>query len=416
MNMSEQINNREFRKNVIKQVILELHEGKSVEDVKQKFEDAFAGVSAMEISEAEQALINEGLAVSEVQSLCDVHAAVFKGSIEEIHQSTDQSEIPGHPVNILKRENRALEKLINMQLKPHLDALKDNDGIEMLKSDLEVLSKIDLHYLKKENLLFPYMEKYGITAPPKVMWGVDDEIRAQLKQVKLELSIKGKSFQEQKDMIESLAIRIKEMIFKEENIMLPMLIDLLTQEEWKSIADESGEIGYMIDNVPEWKPSSTDVEDGKNEGTIKDEEAHNENVPIASGVINFPTGQLKFEELNKMLDMLPFDITFVDKEDTVKYFSQGEDRIFPRTKAVIGRKVSNCHPPASAHIVEKIVEDFKAGKKDHEDFWINMGGRFVLIRYYAVRSETGEYLGVLEVTQDIKPIQEITGEKRLVTE
>jgi DUF438 domain-containing protein len=127
-------------------------------------------------------------------------------------------------------------------------------------------------------------------------------------------------------------------------------------------------------------------------------------------------GILKVEEVISMLDTLPFDITFVDKDDVVKYFSQGKDRVFPRTKTIIGRNVSNCHPPASVHIVEKIVEDFKSGKKDQEDFWINMGGKYILIRYYAVRNDKKEYLGVLEVTQDIKPIQEITGEKRLVSE
>ena len=117
-----------------------------------------------------------------------------------------------------------------------------------------------------------------------------------------------------------------------------------------------------------------------------------------------------------MLNTLPFDITFVDKNDTVKYFSQGKERIFPRTKTILGRTVSNCHPPASVHVVEQIVEDFKSGKKDNEDFWIDMRGQFVYIRYFAVRDEKDEYLGTLEVTQDIKHIQEIRGEKRLVSD
>ena len=117
-----------------------------------------------------------------------------------------------------------------------------------------------------------------------------------------------------------------------------------------------------------------------------------------------------------MLNTLPFDITFVAKDDTVRFFSQAKDRIFPRTKAIIGRNVSNCHPPASVHVVEQIVEDFKSGKKDQEDFWIKMGDKYVMIQYFAVRDEQGEYLGVVEVTQDIKGIQVLTGEKRLVTE
>jgi len=129
-----------------------------------------------------------------------------------------------------------------------------------------------------------------------------------------------------------------------------------------------------------------------------------------------PKRVLKSEEVIHMLNTLPLDITFGEKNDTVKYFSQGKERIFHRTKAVIGRNVANCHPPASVHVVQKIVEDFKSGAKDHEDFWIKMGDKYVLIRYFAVRSDTGEYLGTLEVTQDIKPLQEITGEKRLLSD
>jgi len=400
--MSESINNREYRQNVIKQVIKQLHEGKTVEEVKEQFEVAFAGVSATEISEAEGALIAEGLPVSEIQSLCDVHASVFKGSIQEIHQVTDQTQILGHPANTLKRENRELEEILEKQLKPYLSDLITDKSLAKVREGIGHLAKIDLHYSKKENLLFPYLEQYGITAPPKVMWGVDDEIRAQIKDVNRILTEAIGDLAEWKQKIESLMNKITEMIFKEENILLPMLLETLTQDEWKRIADESGDIGYLVERVPVWNPTI------ENKDVIKEEKS----VP---GVLTLPTGVLKAEELIRLLDALPFDITFVDKDDIVKYFSQGAERIFPRTKAIIGRNVSNCHPPASVHIVEKIVEDFKNGIKEHEDFWINMGDKFILIRYYAVRGEKGEYLGVLEVTQDIKPIQEITGEKRLAS-
>jgi DUF438 domain-containing protein len=399
--MSEQINNREYRKEVIKQVIQELHEGKSVEDVKQKFEKAFAGVSATEISEAEQALITEGLPVSEVQRLCDVHSAVFKGSIEEIHRETDPVKIPGHPANVLMLENREIEKIIENQIVKHLES-KNHDVIDNLSRGFEELSKINIHYSKKENLLFPYMEKYGITAPPKVMWGVDDEIRDELKMIQSDLSY-GVLNEDLKKGIEDLTNRIKEMIFKEENIMIPMLLDTMTEDEWKKAADDSSEIGHMIDFVPIWKLEAKYKEEIKEEAQ-------------EPGAITFPTGVLKSDELQYILNTLPLDMTFVGNDDTVKYFSQGKERIFPRTKTIIGRNVSNCHPPASVHIVEGIVEDLKAGKKDHEDFWIKMGERFVYIRYFAVRNNAGEFLGVLEVTQDIKPIQELTGEKRLVSE
>ncbi|HAS92632.1 MAG TPA: PAS domain S-box protein [Clostridiales bacterium] len=396
--MSENINNREYRKNVIKQVIKELHEGKTVEEVKQKFEEAFTGVSASEISEAEQALINEGLPVSEVQRLCDVHSAVFKGSIEEIHRETDPMKIPGHPANVLYLENRRLERIIEEKIKPYLE--KGKESLEAIQNGLEELSVIDIHYSKKENLLFPYMEKYGITAPPKVMWGVDDEIRDDLKTLKSDLSY-GVFNDELKKGVEELINRINEMIFKEESIMLPMLLDIMTQDEWKKVADDSSEIGNIIDFVPVWNPDKEAKKEHKED--IKE-----------PGAIILPTGVFNTEELTHMLNTLPIDITFVGSDDKVKYFSQSSERIFARTKTIIGRNVSNCHPPASVHIVEGIVEDFKSGKKDHEDFWIKMGDKYVYIRYFAVRNEEGKYLGVVEVTQNIKPIQEITGEKRLV--
>lgn len=400
--MSESINNREYRKNVIKEVIKQLHEGKTVDEVKQQFEDAFAGVSASEISEAEGALIAEGLPITEVQKLCDVHAAVFKGSIEEIHQPTDQKQIPGHPANTLIRENRVIEKILEKDIKPYYHDLNDKN-IKKLKEGINHLSKIELHYQRKENLFFPFLEKYGITAPPKVMWGVDDEIRDQIKEVKALIVESPSDTNVIKEKINALIDKVNEMIFKEENILLPMLLEKLTQDEWKSIADDRDEIGYLVDKVPVWNPAKEVKEE------IKEETKE-------PGVITLPSGVLKVEELTWMLNSLPFDITFVDKHDVVKYFSQSSERIFPRTKAIIGRNVSNCHPPASVHIVEKIVEDFKSGKKDHEDFWINAGVKYILIRYYAVRNSEREYIGVLEVTQDIKPIQEISGEKRLLSE
>ncbi len=406
--MSEYINNREMRQNAIKEIIKKLHEGKSVEEVKQLFEEAFQGVSASEISAAEAALIADGLPVEEVQKLCDVHASVFKGSIEEIHQPDDPTLIPGHPLNVLVRENKKITHIIENGIRPNLVLTKENvkEEYSKLREGVNQLKDLSVHYGKKENLLFPYMEKYGITAPPKVMWGVDDEIRNQVKETLELLDQNGKINESLIQRIEKLLDKITEMIFKEENIMVPMLLEQLTQEEWKTIADESGEIGFMIDHVPQWNPAAADKEKDKTEIKGAGE----------AGLVKLPSGEFKLEELTSMLNTLPFDITFVNKDDVVKYFSEGKERAFPRTKAIIGRNVSNCHPPASVHIVEKIVEDFKTGRKDQEDFWIKMAGKYILIRYYAVRSHEGEYLGVLEVTQDIKPIQEITGEKRLISE
>lgn len=395
--MSELINNREHRRNVLKEIIGELHKGKNVEDVKRRFEETFEGVSASEISEVEQALIMDGMPVSEVQKLCDVHAAVFKGSIEDIHKVQASAGEPGHPLDTMKRENRAIEELISAKINPHLEKLKDGSAdAAALINDLNELLQTDIHYQKKENILFPYLEKYGITAPPKVMWGVDDEIRLLIKQAKAQADAGEAGVRE---TVEQAVSRITEMIFKEENILFPMMLETLTADEWRRISEDMIEYGScLIDGAPAMADAAAQAS------------------PDLSGDIVTNTGALSREELIYMLDTLPLDITFVGKDDTVRYFSQGKERIFPRTKAIIGRHVTNCHPPASVHIVEKIVEDLKSGRKDHEDFWISMGGKYVFIRYFAVRSAEGEYLGTMEVTQDITPIQAIQGERRLLSD
>lgn len=408
--MSEMINNREYRQKVLKEIIKELHNGKAVDDVKAQFAELIKGISTAEISEMEGALIAEGMPVEEIQRLCDVHAEVFKGSIEEIHRPQKPEEVPGHPIHTFIKENKAVGELIE-DIQADIDAYKSDASKKNAKkifNSFEMLWEIDKHYLRKENLLFPYMEKYGITAPPKVMWGVDDEIREELKEV-LELL---KSESKDKDKLikkaEAVLVRVNEMIYKEENILFPLVLDTLSEDEWVKIQQESKEFGYtLIKPKDKWKPAKVDVE-----GKILDQGEE----PSNDGYIEFDAGFMSPEEVNAILNTVPFDMTFVDKDGAVKYFTMGKDRIFARPKTVIGRQVSNCHPPASVHVVEKIVEDFMSGKKDHEDFWIRMGPRFVLIRYYAVRNAKGEYLGTLEVTQDIKPIQGITGEKRLSTE
>ncbi|NLY48045.1 MAG: DUF438 domain-containing protein [Clostridiales bacterium] len=428
--MSEYINNREYRQKVLKELIMELHNGKTVDEVKERFEKLIEGVSAAEISMMENQLIREGLPVSEVQRLCDVHAAVFKGSIEEIHMPDNPAEIPGHPVHTFKMENRALERHMEKSIKPVLNELKQTDSPGLRKKLMEEYTKlyeVDKHYLRKENLLFPFLEKYGITAPPKVMWGVDDEIREDIKNVLAMLRDDESKAEVLVEKAEAAMGRVSEMIFKEENILFPMAMDTLNEDEWMKIARESSELGYCLyEPKKEWKPARVNVEEKTKMESTKDSETEakepagddrawgtQEN---GGGYIAFETGVLSQRELEAMLNTLPVDITFVDKDGIVKYFSQGTERIFPRTKAVIGRTVTNCHPPASVHIVEKIVEDLKSGKKDHEDFWIKMKGMYVLIRYFAVRDRNGEFVGVLEFTQNIAPLKEIEGEKRLLSE
>jgi DUF438 domain-containing protein len=408
--VSEMINNREFRQKVLKEIIRELHDGKTVEEVKPRFEELIKGVSVNEITEMEQALIMEGMPVAEVQRLCDVHASVFKGSIEDIHKEPETAKEAGHPIQIFKQENSEIESLIQGRLTPLLEKLKtsdDKDTISELLEGFKLLLEVDKHYSRKENLLFPYLEKYGITAPPKVMWGVDDEIRSAIKETIRMLENYGGAKEALLEKADEAVYKTKEMVFKEENILFPMAMDTLSEDEWQKIYEESHEIGYCLINPDTaWEPARVEPEEqAKREGEPED------------NIVRFDAGVMTHEEINALLNTLPLDITFVGKDDTVRYFTQGKERIFARPKTIIGRHVQNCHPPASVHIVEKIVEDLKSGKKDHEDFWIRMGDDTIAyIRYFAVRNAEGEYLGVMEISQNIKPIQELSGEKRLLSD
>ena len=246
------------------------------------------------------------------------------------------------------------------------------------------------------------------------MWGVDDEIREMLKGVisKLEKEATPEIAEE----VNELTNRINEMIFKEEEIMFPMILEKFTQDEWIEIEKAGDDIGYtLIASAKQWTPQDKNVLDT----TKSDENKGADNVVTvqkdSSSKILFDAGSLTAEEINSILNTVPIDMTFVGADNRVKYFTQGKERIFARPVTIIGREVKNCHPPKSVHIVEQIVEDLKSGKKDNEDFWIKMGDVFVYIRYFAVRNKKGEFLGTLEISQNIKPIIELEGEKRLMS-
>jgi len=418
--MSELINNRKHRQEKLKELIKKLHDGADVEEVQEEFHKLTIGVTATEITEMEQALVNEGMPVSDIQRLCDVHAAVFKGSIEDIHNddayvSLDFEE--GHPVHTFKLENRAIESLMQNEVQNSLNAYsqyKSADSQKVLLNYLKKLATLDNHYKRKENLLFPYMERYDITAPPQVMWGVDDEIREMLKGVISKLEKEAKP--EITDEVNELTNRINEMIFKEEEIMFPMILEKFTQDEWIEIEKAGADIGYtLIASAKQWTPQDkNDLYTTKSDENI----AFGNSLTVqkdSSTKILLDAGSLTAEEINSILNTVPIDMTFVGADNRVKYFTQGKERIFARPVTIIGREVKNCHPPKSVHIVEQIVEDLKSGKKDNEDFWIKMGDVFVYIRYFAVRNKKGEFLGTLEISQNIKPIIELEGEKRLLS-
>ena len=413
--MSELINNSENRKELLKHMILQLHKGEAPETIKTQITNLLKGIPYDEVVEVEQELIKEGLPVAEVLKLCDIHAMVLDGNIDH----TDAKTIPaGHPVDTFKKENRELEKLV-MQLNGIYASLKNasensshdfisQSRIQML-TIFNALMDVDKHYRRKENLLFPYLETKGITGPPTVMWGKHDETRVLLKSaIEALQNIKEIGAEEligKIDLILAPASKaVTDMIMKEDEILFPMAMDELTDQEWYDILQQTNEIGYcLFDPTDEWLPGNVDT-------TAAD--LRNE---FSGGIVRLPSGSFTIDELTVLLNVLPADITFVDKNDKVKFFTQGKHRIFDRNRAILGRNVQMCHPPHSMHIVDQILNDFKSGKESAAPFWIQMQGKFIYITYLPLRDKDGNYLGTIEFSQDLTELRALQGEQRLLS-
>jgi hypothetical protein len=407
--MSELINNSEKRKALLKELILKLHTGGQQEDVRIELMQTLKEIPYGEVVEVEQELISEGLPEEEVLKLCDAHSAVLQGNID---LSGSKSIPEGHPADVFKRENQELLKTTALarEMLKQIDSQEDinlNEAALKLRGIFNNLYDVDKHYQRKEYLLFPYLESKGITGPPKVMWGKHDEIRELIKgsiEILQQTDLTREEILASAEIVFELALfGIDDMTVKEEQILFPMSMDKLTEAEWFEISKQSLEIGFCLyDPQTEWRPEWA-AESGVNEAQK------------SGSHIQLPSGGFSAAELLAILNTLPIDMTFVDKDDKVKYFSQGAERIFQRNRAILNRDVRHCHPPASAHIVDKIIDDFKTGRHSRAPFWINMGGKMIHIEYFALRGENGEYLGTLEVSHNVNPYRELQGEQRILS-
>ena len=407
--MSKNIDNSAFRKAKLKELILKLHAGESQDSVQQELIRTLGTIPYGEVVEVEQELLEEGLPQEEVLKLCDIHSSVLEGNVD---LSTAQSIPAGHPVDVLTQENMAVTAVVQ-EASARLAALDEVDESDLQATVLELIAlynqliDVDKHYLRKEYLLFPYLEQTGVTGPPKVMWGKHDEIRDLLKGSLEVLKTPGISKEEllaSAEIVLRPAIKgVADMIVKEEEILFPMLMDALSDGDWYEIQKQSLEFGYCLYDPPtEWAPPGMEA-------------AGPDAIQQKGGRIQLPTGSFSLQDLLAILNTLPVDITFVDSEDKVKYFSQSSERIFQRNRAILNRDVRHCHPPASAHIVDKILEDFRSGRQNRAPFWINMGGRMIHIEYFALRDDDGEYLGTLEVSQDLTGYRALEGEQRILS-
>lgn len=390
------------RSEVLQEILAKLHAGATVDEVKGEFAEAFRDVPATEIAAAEAKLVKSGVPIEEIQKLCDVHATLFEGSVQQI----GHPETAGHPLTVFSEENKGILAFLDGEWKSAIEKFEADEkrGREEYLAAIRTLQKIDIHYKKKETLLFPYLERDGVTAPPKVMWGVDDEIRAYLKNAEeLLLGEDAGSLESAKKAEE----QVRSMVKKEEEILKPMLIHHLTDADWKVVGQESPHIGFVFTGGAEGA-SPSDAAAWVREGSAAPEARNDDPIQL-------PSGHFTPENLEAVLNALPVDLTFVGADDTVHYFSETKDRVFPRTRTIIGRRVEDCHPPKSLHVVEALVNDFKEGKKDSESFWIQKGEAFILIRYFAVRNAEGEYLGVVETTEEISELRKLEGQKTLLS-
>lgn len=361
------------RLKLLKSYIERLSEGEDLEAVRSDFVKNFKDVSSKEIVAAEQELIMSGLPLEKVQKLCDIHSALFHESNIVDESQKDLENIPGHPLNILSAENKKIKFLAD-EVKNSKDKL----------AKIRELLKINSHYGKKAGLIYPLLKtKYNISGPSDVMWAVDDEIRSDLSNI-----IKTNSYDE--ESLNKILDRVYEMIYKEENILFPLLKENFTEEEWNKIYGDLEEYGLdLVDDVPLWK-------DYRPKEILPEEEEE-----VSCGSLEFETGSLKIKEALQIFRTLDAELTFIDKDDFVRYYSEGKDKIFPRPKSCLNRDVASCHPPKVVPMVKSLLDDFKNKKRDRLVVCRDIKGKKILVKYLAVYDEAGTYMGTLETVEDI---------------
>jgi DUF438 domain-containing protein len=417
----------------MKRLIQDLHGGLPPEEARKRFDDLIKDVSPEQIGAMEEQLIREGMPVQEIQRMCDLHVAVMRGGLD---RNAEVTAPPGHPVHTYMAANEVITGLANRlgDLASRLSGpgsaatpggdlgVSGNGGTETADPELrgemgqvlDELSGIHNHYLRKENQLFPFLERHGITGPPKVMWGVHDDIRRQMKEARA--AVEKAPAEELSQKAAAFARSVIEMVYKENKILFPLAAQTLSRREWVEARMGEDELGY--DFVEPAAPF--EVKEPRGGGIslpiVASPAAASEAEPAGKedALLDLGTGRLSLEQVDMILRVLPVDLSFVDADGFVRYYSETAERLFPRTPGAIGRHVENCHPPKSVHMVTEILRAFSAGERDVAEFWIEMGGKFIHIRYYAVRSPKGTYLGCLEVSQDVTGIRALENQRRLL--
>ena len=308
----------------------------------------------------------------------------------------------GHPVKVYYQESNLIQDLL-------LELYEVDIAADFQKyfNIFNQLTGIEKRFARKENQLFPYLEKHGWNGPSQGMWSFHDNLRDQIRLLKGYNS--EKNTEKIVENLPYLIEGIKRLMTIEDIKLFPNSMELLSEDEWKEFYEGDEEMGWMLLEKPmpypakvsEYIHPSDDFTERELSFSLED-------------TFHYDEGYMSPSQVNLLLRFLPIDITFVDENDKVIFYNRGDDRVFPRSKGIIGREVRFCHPPKSVDMVLRIVNEFKAGTKDVAEFWFNYRGRIIHIRYFAIRDENKKYKGVIEMSQDVTDIQKLTGEKRLL--
>ncbi|MFB3888617.1 MAG: DUF438 domain-containing protein [Candidatus Bathyarchaeia archaeon] len=399
----------ENKKAQIKEAIRQLHAGVPPEQVKETFRAVLETADPVEIAKIEEELVKEGMEKTQLRKLCDVHMAIFKEQLEKQMPPV----APNQPISILMEEHKIMLKLAEelSALAKRINKITDmryaTEEIHRVQHIAEDFTDSEKHFQREENALFPIIEKHGVTEPPAVMWMEHTDIKEQKKKLHaLVTELEKTGFQNYKQQLAETAQLLGNLLqshfFKENSILFPTALNLVTEQEWTEVRKEFDEIGYCCFTPPALTAQAPKAA------------AEQAKAKTPEGLLQLETGSFTKDQLEAVLNTLPVDITFVDADDTVQYFNKPDQRLFIRAKAVLGRKVALCHPAKSLATVSRIVESFKNGKKNTAEFWITLNGRFVHIRFFAVRDSNGKYLGAIEVVQDLTDIKKLEGERRLL--
>lgn len=406
--MSEAINNQAQRIQALTSVILQLHRGQGLDEVRTQLRDTVQKTDAAEILAMEQRLLAEGLSAADLCAKSDLHLDLLRGILA---QRTARPQLPdGHPADTLRRENAALRRAVadvRDIFLPFKSGGEPDDAAAVLlraQQTFHLLMDVEKHYRRKEKLLLPVLASHGVASPSQLMPAKDNEILALLLRAAALFRTSADAAVPRAELIaaveQSLAA-VEQMIEREDDILLPVAFDTLSADEWAGIWRSSPALGWCL------------IEPGRSYAPAL---VAKPQASAGLGPIELSAGRLTVAQLRALLCTLPIDLTFVDDDDRVAFFNEGGLRLFSRTQEILGRKVQFCHPVGSIDLVDKILTEFRSGARDVAEFWIQMGEKFVHIRFFAVRDENKRYLGALECVQDIAPLRKLEGNRRLLDE